>query len=190
VTTTVSAGSEQALLERGHLRVEISLRPFALTVRGKGRRLVRAGGVWVAEGMVHDHLVQFAEGVVAHEELTTLERAARARVAGCGADWLTLSLTLEEGRLATLRVSLLSCERVSLELRADADPLRLALDWDRRSEERFVGLGARHGTQFDQAGRDVQLGADRRYTGPDCPPDMLAQGGIRSPRATARRCRG
>ena len=27
-------------------------------------------------------------------------------------------------------------------------------------------------------GRQVQLGADRRYTGPDCPPDMLAQGGI------------
>jgi alpha-glucosidase (family GH31 glycosyl hydrolase) len=30
----------------------------------------------------------------------------------------------------------------------------------------------------DQAGRSVQLGADRRYTGPDCPPDMLDVGGI------------
>ena len=63
-------------------------------------------------------------------------------------------------------------------MEVDGDPLRLGLDWDRRSEERFVGLGARHCTQLDQAGRTVQLGADRRYTGPDCPPEMLAEGGI------------
>ena len=31
---------------------------------------------------------------------------------------------------------------------------------------------------FDQAGRAVRLGADRRYTGPDCPPEMLEVGGI------------
>src|SRR6185503_15168281 len=30
----------------------------------------------------------------------------------------------------------------------------------------------------DQAGRTVVLGADRRYTGPDCPADMLDLGGI------------
>jgi alpha-glucosidase (family GH31 glycosyl hydrolase) len=42
----------------------------------------------------------------------------------------------------------------------------------------LVGLGLRHGTSLDQAGRDVQLGADRRYTGPDCPPEMLDVGGI------------
>ena len=40
------------------------------------------------------------------------------------------------------------------------------------------GSGVRHSTSLDQAGRDVQLGADRRYTGPDCPPEMLAEGGI------------
>jgi alpha-glucosidase (family GH31 glycosyl hydrolase) len=67
---------------------------------------------------------------------------------------------------------------VSFELSADGQPLRLALEWDRRSEERFIGLGGRHGTQFDQAGRSIQLGADRRYTGPDCPSDLLAGGGI------------
>src|SRR5262249_41121306 len=45
-------------------------------------------------------------------------------------------------------------------------------------EQRFSGLGARHGLHVDQAGRSLQLGADRRYTGPDCPPDMLELGGI------------
>jgi hypothetical protein len=42
----------------------------------------------------------------------------------------------------------------------------------------LVGLGARHGTDFDQGGRRIQLGADRRYTGPDCPPERLADGGV------------
>ena len=42
----------------------------------------------------------------------------------------------------------------------------------------LTGLGARHGLDFDQRGRRIQLGADRRYTGPDCPPEMLEQGGI------------
>ena len=31
--------------------------------------------------------------------------------------------------------------------------------------------------RFDQRGRCVRLGADRRYTGPDCPPEMLDVGG-------------
>jgi hypothetical protein len=39
-------------------------------------------------------------------------------------------------------------------------------------------LGARHGLHVDQAGRSVTLGADRRYTGPDGPADMLDLGGI------------
>ena len=57
-------------------------------------------------------------------------------------------------------------------------PMRLGVDWGRRPGERLVGLGLRHGTTLDQAGRDVRLGADRRYTGPDCPPEMLDIGGI------------
>ena len=40
------------------------------------------------------------------------------------------------------------------------------------------GLGRPPRPQLDQAGRPVQLGADRRYTGPDCPPELLAAGGI------------
>ena len=55
---------------------------------------------------------------------------------------------------------------------------RLALAWLGHAEQRLAGLGARHGLHVDQSGRAVTLGADRRYTGPDCPPDMLDLGGI------------
>ena len=89
-----------------------------------------------------------------------------------------LDVTSRAGGKATLTLTLHADERFTLSLAAEGEPLRLALDWDRRSEEHFVGLGARHGTEFDQRGRAVQLGADRRYTGPDCPPEMLAEGGI------------
>lgn len=55
---------------------------------------------------------------------------------------------------------------------------RMGLVLPGHPEQRFIGLGARHGTAVDQAGRALQLGADRAYTGPDCPPDMLDVGGI------------
>ncbi len=177
--TSVTTSAELLLLTRGAIRVEITLRPFSFTVRRRGRRLLRAAGVWVADGAVHDTFVQFTEGVIAHEDLSAVERARRADVvAREDDDGVVLGLVMDGGRAARLRIGLPADDRVSLSLLADGQPLRLGVDWDRRSEERFAGLGARHCTQFDQAGRSVQLGADRRYTGPDCPPDMLAAGGI------------
>jgi alpha-glucosidase (family GH31 glycosyl hydrolase) len=174
----VSCNAETVVLERGAVRVEIGLRPFSLIVRRAGRRLLRAGGVWVADGTVHDHFVRFTEGVVAREQLSVIERALRGRVLRASEAGVAVRVLLSEGREGLLRVALADEHRVSFELSADGAPLRLGLDWDRRSEERFVGLGARHCTQLDQGGRSVQLGADRRYTGPDCPPEMLAAGGI------------
>jgi alpha-glucosidase (family GH31 glycosyl hydrolase) len=174
----ISSSSEEVVLARGELRVELALRPFAITVRRAGRRLIRAGGIWVAEGAIEDNFVQWTEGVVAHEDLSPPERALRALPAALDDDEAVLELRLEGGRVASLRVQIAAEDRVAITLEARGDPLRLAIDWDRRSEERFVGLGARHGTILDQAGRAVQLGADRRYTGPDCPPEMLADGGI------------
>jgi alpha-glucosidase (family GH31 glycosyl hydrolase) len=175
---SISTGADRAVLERGELQLEVSLRPFSFTLRRAGRRLLRAGDLWVADGAVHDRFVKFTEGVVAHEELVPAERAQRAWVTSVSEDGIELAVVLRGGREAQLRVRLPDEHRVTLELEADDAPLRLAIEWDRRSEERFVGLGARHGTQLDQAGRTVQLGADRRYTGPDCPPDLLAEGGI------------
>ena len=166
------------MLERDALRVEVALRPFALTVRRSGRRLMRAVGVWVADGTVHDHFVQFTEGVVPNEELAPTERARRVESVQLREHGVGLGLVLQGGRSATLELDLEDLDQLRFELRAEGEPLRLALEWDRRSEERFVGLGARHCPQFEQGGRAVQLGADRRYTGPDCPPEMLAAGGI------------
>ncbi len=94
------------------------------------------------------------------------------------AERLTLGLELAGGRRARLEVAIADDDRVTFELEPEREPLRVAIDWRRRSDEHFVGLGARHGTQLDQAGRVVQLGADRRYTGPDCPAELLAGGGI------------
>ncbi len=174
---TISA-SDRAVLARGDLRVEVALRPFSITVRRAGRRLLRAAGAWAADGEIHDLFVRFTEGVVAREEISLVERAVRASLlAGSGRE-LTLALRFSGGRSGTLTITVAAEDEIALTLEAEGAPLRLALDWDRRSAERYVGLGARHCTQLDQAGRVIQLGADRRYTGPDCPPEMLAEGGI------------
>jgi alpha-glucosidase (family GH31 glycosyl hydrolase) len=166
------------VLERAELRVELELRPFSFTVRRAGRRLIRAAGVWAAGGTSADHFVQMTEGVIPVEQLEPPERALKAEVVELDEQTITLALTLAGGRKAQLRIAIPEDGRITLKLTADGEPARLAIEWDRRSEERYTGLGARHGAQFDQGGRMVQLGADRRYTGPDCPPDMLAAGGI------------
>jgi hypothetical protein len=170
--------ADSVVLERGSLRVEVSLRPFELTVYRGERRALRSMGAWVADGTVHDHFIQFTEGVVAREELSVPERVLSAVVRDRSAERLTLGLELAGGRRARLEVVISDADRVTFELEPEGKPLRVAIDWRRRSDEHLVGLGARHGTQLDQIGRVVQLGADRRYTGPDCPAELLAGGGI------------
>ena len=65
---SIAAQSDSAVVEAGRLRIEVSVRPFAFTIRRDGRRLIRAGGAWLADGEVRDQFVQFTEGVIAHEE--------------------------------------------------------------------------------------------------------------------------
>src|SRR5262249_3242186 len=117
-------------------------------------------------------------GVVAREDLSPPERARLALVQDLSPDAVTLSLELAGGRRARLEGAMTDDDRVSFELEPGGGPLRVAFDWRRGSGEHWVGLGARPGTQSDQSGRLVQLGADRRYTGPDCPAELLAGGGI------------
>ncbi|MDA0183934.1 hypothetical protein OJ997_26745 [Solirubrobacter phytolaccae] len=104
------------------------------------------------EGRAEDQFIQLTEGMVAAE---TLEDPVD------GTDF-----TVEE--IAPRH------QLITVAPRAH----RMGLVLPGHPEQRFVGLGARHGLHVDQAGRSLQLGADRAYTGPDCPPDMLDVGGI------------
>jgi hypothetical protein len=97
-----------------------------------------------------------------------------------------VAMTLADGSEGALEVTLPGRDHVLLELTcgpaaapAPQRPVRrLGFAWPGHPEQRLTGLGARHGLHVDQGGRSVALGADRRYTGPDCPADMLDQGGI------------
>ena len=145
-------------LAQGSLTAEITLRPFSLTLRRDGRRLLRNLSAWVADGSASDHFIQFTEGVVTEEELAPHERVARAELHASGtsprlralsndsAQALAVKLMFEGGREGRLVIGLPGDELLTLELSAEDEPLRLAVDWDRRSEEHFVGLGARHCT--------------------------------------------
>jgi len=92
------------LLVRGALRVEITLRPFAFTVRRSGWRLLRAAGLWVAEGRIADRFIHLTEGVVADEVRSPLERAVVAQVAEQGDGWVRLGLALQGGRRASVGI--------------------------------------------------------------------------------------
>jgi alpha-glucosidase (family GH31 glycosyl hydrolase) len=160
------------------LRLEVSFQPFSFTIRRDGRALISVGGAWVADGQDRDQFVQFTEGVISHEDRSPPQRARHAILVQRGERGSTLSFGLDGGRSAHVRIEIVAPDRVALIVEADGQPLRLGLDWERRAEEHLVGLGLRHHARFDQAGRDIQLGADRRYTGPDCPAETLAEGGI------------
>ncbi|HEY2440312.1 MAG TPA: TIM-barrel domain-containing protein [Solirubrobacteraceae bacterium] len=175
---SISVQSDTAVMSAGRIRVEVCARPFSLTIRRDGRSLLRAAGAWVADGVIRDRFLALTEGIVAHEDLSPPQRAQHALLMRRGDRGLTLGFRLDEGRCARLGIELVTPERVRLSLHADPPPLRLGIDWERRSEEHFAGLGLRHHPRFDQSGRSIQLGADRRYTGPDCPAEMLADGGV------------
>ena len=167
------------VLEHGRLRVEVAAAPLAVTVRRDGTRLVGPIEPRVRDGEILDHFVQWTEGVIAAETLgdplvVTAFEGPSAR----------LEVRLADGTEGVLEVMLPERDRILLELNCapSAEPAaerpvrRLGFAWPGHPEQRVTGLGARHGLHVDQAGRSVALGADRRYTGPDCPADMLDHG--------------
>ncbi len=178
MTISTATMLDGLVLDRGAVRVQITHHPFAIHVRRDGRRLIRALGLFGIEGEIEDMFIQFTEGVVAGEDLGLPERVIAVSVAEPLADGVELAVRCDGDRRGRLRITLPDAETVAFELELDGDPLRLAVDWDGRPEERFAGLGARHNRHVDHAGREIQLGADRRYTGPDCPEDLLARGGV------------
>ena len=98
VESTGVGKTDAVIVQRGRVQVEIALAPVELTIRRAGRRLVWPMGAWVADGTVHDHFIQFTEGVVAAEDLAPLERAAAARVRRLAADRVGLAVELSGGR--------------------------------------------------------------------------------------------
>jgi alpha-glucosidase (family GH31 glycosyl hydrolase) len=120
-------------------------------------RLLACLRPWACRGTARDQLITLTEGVLVHEE-----RSA--------------PVTLGDEDVV---VSSPAADRLCISIDpADSAWLRLGASWPLLDGERVTGIGARHGLDFDQRGRRIQLGADRRYTGPDCPPEFLEDGGI------------
>jgi alpha-glucosidase (family GH31 glycosyl hydrolase) len=120
-------------------------------------RLLAGLDPWACRGTARDQLITLTEGVLVHEE-----RSGR--------------MTLGD---ENVEVSSSAADRLLISIDpANEDWLRLGASWPLLDRERITGLGARHGLDFNQRNRCIRLGADRRYTGPDCPPEFLESGGI------------
>ncbi len=126
-------------------------------------RLLEGLRAWACAGEARDQLITLTEGVLVHEERGEAVELPKP----------------------ALKVSRPGPQRLLVEIEPPAGEsapgdtaFRAGVSWDLAPGERLTGLGARHGLDFDQRGRCVQLGADRRYTGPDCPEDFLTEGGI------------
>src|ERR1700760_2515195 len=132
---SIAAQTDSALLQAGRLRIEVSVRPFAFTIRRDGRRLLRAGGAWLADGEIRDQFIQFTEGVIAEEERSPAQRARHALLMHETEGGVSLSFRLDGGRVVGVGTEGPAADRVRLPLPADGEPLRLGFDWDRRAEE-------------------------------------------------------
>ncbi len=160
------------------LRVEVRLDPLAICVRRGGRTLIDGLALWTRAGTGRDRLITLTEGVVVEETRELAVALGPATVTASGRHALELAIDgagadgNAQGRAAGPRPRR-ARPRASPRPRSGSGP-----SGPPSSSEHLTGLGARHGEAFDQRGRLVHLGADRRYTGPDCPPEMLDQGGI------------
>jgi alpha-glucosidase (family GH31 glycosyl hydrolase) len=170
-------------LHRGRLAVRVTLEPLEISIERAGSEIIAGISPTVQGGSGADRFIYLTEGVIPEEDPGEPERVRAARVREAHDRGVDLEGVLEGGRSFVMRLELPGEERVLVELEAGEDdrgepPYRLGVSWPARPGEHLTGLGARHGEPFDQGGRTVALGADRRYTGPDCPPEMLAEGGV------------
>jgi hypothetical protein len=166
---------------RGPLVVELGTAPPTITVRRAGRPVVRDARLRVQPLEGEDHFVHLTEGVIPAEERRPELTMITTDVERTDDRTIALNGELAGDRAFALEVAIPEADRVALTLSAHGighEQLRLGVAWPSTPSAQLTGLGARHGESFDQNGRCVVLGADRRYTGPDCPPEMLAEGGI------------
>jgi len=162
-------------LTRDRIAVELTTSPCSVIVRRDGRRVLGPVAIRAFAGEHDDQFIPLTEGLVGMEELGDPVAVVAARAEPLDG---VVELELEDGSIGHLRVEPLAGERVELTVALPQHFHRVALVAPGHPEQHFSGLGARHGLHVDQAGRSLQLGADRRYGGPDCPPDMLELGGI------------
>ena len=173
---SIEAGETR--LDRRPLSVRVRFDPFSLALERAGEPLLPELTLWAVVGESQDRFLQPTEGVIAAEQLEAPELIERVDGGVACAGELELDGTLTGGgRRFCLRLRL-DPERVAIAFEVAGEPLRVGARWTAAPGERFVGLGANHGHRLDQSGRRVRLGADRRYTGPDCPPDLLDVGGV------------
>jgi alpha-glucosidase (family GH31 glycosyl hydrolase) len=156
----------------------VSLDPLEVTVSRAGHARLGPIVPWLADGTCADRFIQLTEGVVPVEEAGPALPLGSARGGSRSEAIGDIAGELADGRAWRGRVALEGPAALSLRFAVEGEPLRLGLSLANDPAARIVGLGVRHHDRFDQSGRTVWLGADRRYTGPDCPPDMLELGGI------------
>ena len=165
-------------MRRGRTGLEIALDPPSIRISRDQVVLIENLRLAAQAGTGGDRFVQVTEGVVVEEArgpAEPIEVLEPVTEEGHGAELRGRSVT---GRGVSVRAELPGSEHVVIELRAEGESFRLEASWDLAPGDAATGLGVRHGEPFDQRGRVVRLGADRRYTGPDCPEDLLAEGGI------------
>jgi hypothetical protein len=173
-------GGETVTLVSGALDVTVQGRPLAVGITRDGARLIGELRFLEQSWRGGDQLIHLTEGVLCEEDRGEPFELAAGRLPERHEGDVAFVGELNDGDPFELRISIPEPELVTIELLAAplGEGLRMAASWPAHGEERLTGLGARHGESFDQRHRRVILGADRRYTGPDCPPDLLAEGGI------------
>jgi len=128
---------------------DITPHPFSFTLRRDGRRLLGPVAIRAWTGSADDQFIGLSEGLVAMEELDDPVAAVELR-----GD----ALIFADGSRGTLQIESHD-DHVRIEVTVPEPFHRVALVAPGHPEQRFSGLGARHGLHVDQAGR---LGGDRR----------------------------
>jgi alpha-glucosidase (family GH31 glycosyl hydrolase) len=147
----------------------LARRDRGLEWRQGDRTVIEGMRLWIREGTAADQLIQITEGVVITERLGPAIGIEPTR---------TPSVGMAEGRHVRVEAREMGPGHLRLTVEPADDVLRIGVSWPLAAAEHISGAGCRHGLRFDQAGRLIDLGADRRYTGPDCPPDMIEAGGV------------
>jgi alpha-glucosidase (family GH31 glycosyl hydrolase) len=178
VFAAVPGSAVPLTLARGTLGVELHSEPLRLNIWRGDRCVVRDLATWAESGTGHDRLITLTEGVLPKEEREDPEPLDELIGQRAGSRELRIQARASSGREGSLGAALPERDRVVIEFSAEDEPFRLGARWMADTEERLTGLGPRHREGFDQRGRVLQLGADRRYTGPDCPAELLEIGGI------------